>query len=161
MTTLSRLGSFTMREVVWVGHPEYVKSSRARADELIVDWAKDWELVCTLENANDMFFTDDYAVKASFQRQQEAKKELRLAIPQEGQSISVYSSNFHSVTFGKAFNISVRGRPATSGCVGWGLHRWIYAVFSQFGFEPENWPAGLQKDFKEFCSQSSETGWCK
>jgi seryl-tRNA synthetase len=161
MTTLSRLGSFTMREVVWVGHPEYVKSSRARADELIIDWAKHWELVCTLENANDMFFTDDYAVKASFQRQQEAKKELQLYIPQEEQSISTYSSNFHSVTFGKAFNIKVRGRPAASGCVGWGLHRWIYAIFSQFGFEPENWPKGLQEDFEEFCAQSSEGGWCK
>jgi len=146
LTTLSRLRAFTMREVIWIGHPEYVKSSRAKADELIVQWAKEWELDCTLENANDMFFTDDYSVKASFQRQQEAKRELRLTIPQEERSISVFSSNFHSATFGRAFDITLDGRPAASACVGWGFERWVYAVLSQFGMTPSNWPEGLRRD---------------
>jgi hypothetical protein len=132
--SLSRLGAFHMREVIWVGQPPFVISSRARADEMIVQWAKDWDLSCTFEVANDMFFTDDFAVKASFQRQQQAKRELRLAIPSEGASISVFSSNFHAGSFGKAFGISVAGRPATSGCVGWGLERWVYALICQFGF---------------------------
>jgi hypothetical protein len=117
---------------------------------MIVEWAKDWELDCSVENANDMFFTDDYAVKASFQRQQEAKRELRLLIPQDEQRISVFSSNFHSNTFGKAFNISVDGRPATSACVGWGYERWIYAIFSQFGLDIADWPKGLRDDFERY-----------
>jgi hypothetical protein len=120
---------------------------RAKAEELIVQWAKDWELVGSFETANDMFFTQDYAVKASFQRQQQAKKELRLAIPFEKQSISVFSSNFHSMTFGKAFNITLNGRPATSACVGWGYERWVYAIFSQFGMDWEQWPARLREEF--------------
>jgi seryl-tRNA synthetase len=95
-----------------------------------------------------MFFTQDYAIKASFQRQQQAKKELRLLIPAEKQSISVFSSNFHAATFGKAFNITVGGRPATSACVGWGYERWVYAIFSQFGFDVEQWPEGLREDFE-------------
>ncbi len=84
-------------------------------------------------------FHDDYAVKASFQRQQEAK-ELRLKIPSEDQAISVFSSNFHAMTFGKAFDISVGGSLASSACVGWGYERWVYALFSQFGLEVEQWP---------------------
>ena len=148
LTTLSRLRAFTMREVIWVGHPEYVKDSRARADDLIVEWEKEWDLDCTLENANDMFFTDDYAVKASFQRQQEAKRELRMTIPQENRSISVFSSNFHSATFGRAFDIRLDGRPAASGCLGWGYERWIYGIVSQFGVEPAKWPDGLCKDLE-------------
>jgi len=96
--SLSRLRAFTMREVVWVGHPDYVVESRRKAEELIVQWAKDWELAGTFETANDSFFTNDYSVKASFQRQQQAKKELRLEIPAEGHSISVFSSNFHGTT---------------------------------------------------------------
>jgi hypothetical protein len=95
-----------------------------------------------------MFFTQDYAVKASFQRQQQAKKELKLVIPSENQSISVFSSNFHAMTFGKAFNISVGGRPATSGCLGWGFERFVYAIFSQFGLATQGWPEQLREEFK-------------
>ena len=80
---MSRLRAFHMREIVWVGQPRFVIEGRAKAEELIVQWAKDWEVVGTFETANDMFFTQDYAVKASFQRQQQAKKELRLLIPFE------------------------------------------------------------------------------
>lgn len=61
-----------------------------------------------------MFFTNDHAVKAPLQRQQKAKKELRLQVPCEGQSISVLSSNFHAMSFGKALNITVPGRPASA-----------------------------------------------
>jgi seryl-tRNA synthetase len=147
--TMSRLRAFTQRDVVWVGQPKYVIDSRAKAEELIIEWARDWELVCSFETANDMFFTQDYAVKASFQRQQQAKRELRLLIPAEKQSISVFSSNFHAMTFGKAFQVTVGGRPATSACVGWGLERWVYAIFSQFGFELANWPAKLREEFEE------------
>jgi hypothetical protein len=120
-----------------------------------VKWAKEWEFVGSFETSNDMFFTQDYAVKASFQRQQEAKKELRLFIPVEKQSISVFSSNFHGVTFGKAFNITVGGRPATSACVGWGYERWVYAIFSQFGFNINQWPARLREEFTSYRANKS------
>jgi seryl-tRNA synthetase len=147
---MTRLRAFTMREVVWVGHPRFVMEGRAKAEELIVQWAKDWELAGTFETANDMFFTQDYAVKASFQRQQQAKKELQLVIPFEKQSISVFSSNFHAMTFGKAFNITQGGRPATSACVGWGYERWVFAIFSQFGLDWERWPPRLREEFASF-----------
>ncbi len=146
--SLSRLRSFTMREVIFIGPPRYVIEARARAEQLIIQWAKDWELGCSFETANDMFFTQDFSVKASFQRLQHAKKELRLQLPGEKQSLSVFSSNFHSVTFGKAFNITVSGRPATSACVGWGYERWVYAIFSQFGFDIKQWPAALREEFE-------------
>jgi len=147
--TMTRLRAFTMREVVWVGNPRFVITGRAKAEEMIIQWAKDWELAGTFETANDMFFTQDYAVKASFQRQQQAKKELRLLIPFEKQSISVFSSNFHAMTFGKAFNITAGGRPATSGCIGWGYERWVYAIFSQFGLDWQQWPARLREEFAQ------------
>jgi hypothetical protein len=139
-----------MREVVWVGQPPFVIAARARAEELMHQWAQDWELSCTFEASNDPFFTDDFAVKASFQRQQEAKRELRMDIPFDNNALSVFSSNFHAATFGKAFGITVGGRPAVSGCVAWGCERWVYALLSQFGFDPAKWPAGLKKDYDAF-----------
>lgn len=150
LTTMSRLRAFHMRELIWIGHPEFVRKSREDADKLLVQWAKDWDLDCSFENANDLFFTDNYSIKASFQRQQEAKRELLLRIPFENKKISCASSNFHAATFGKAFGILLNGRPAVSACLGWGLERWVYAIFSQFGFDPSKWPIGLRKDIDRY-----------
>lgn len=158
LTTMSRLRAFHQRDVVWVGHPEFVRQSRARADQLLIQWAKDWEVDCTFENANDMFFTDDYAVKASFQRQQEAKRELRLRIPFEKRNISCSSSNFHAATFGRAFNIQCDGRLATSGCMGWGYERWVYAVCSQFGLDESRWPAAIREDMNKYAPRRESNG---
>jgi hypothetical protein len=149
-TTMTRLRAFTMREVVFIGQPKFVIDSRAKAEEMIVQWAKDWELACSFETANDMFFTKDYSIKASFQRQQQAKKELLLKLPTEKKSISVFSSNFHAMSFGKAFNISMKGKPVTTGCIAWGLERWVYAIFSQCGFDLDQWPAKLKQEFDRF-----------
>jgi hypothetical protein len=151
--SLSRLRAFTMREVIFIGQPKFVIDSRAKAEERIVKWARDWELACTFETANDMFFTEDFSVKASFQRLHQAKKELRLQLPGEQQSLSVFSSNFHAVTFGKAFNITTNGRPATTGCIAWGYERFVYAVFSQFGFDVKSWPKGLREEFEQHQSR--------
>jgi hypothetical protein len=148
--TMTRLRAFTMREIVFIGQPRFVIECRAKAEEMMIQWAKDWELACSFETANDMFFTKDYSIKASFQRQQQAKKELLLRIPNENKSISVFSSNFHAMSFGKAFNISIGGRPATTGCIAWGLERWVYAIFSQFGFDVRKWPLKLRQEFERF-----------
>jgi seryl-tRNA synthetase len=158
LTTMSRLRAFHQRDVVFVGDVDYVRRSRTEADAILIQWAKDWQLDCRFENANDMFFTADFSVKASFQRQQEAKRELRLRIPFENKSISVSSSNFHGATFGKAFRINVDNRPATSACLGWGYERWVYAVFSQHGLEIAAWPAGLRDDFARYARPPGRSG---
>lgn len=147
--TLRRLRAFTMREVIWVGAPAHVLERRAEADEMIRAWAERWELDCSYEVANDMFFTDNYSVRASFQRQQEAKKELRATLAGDGYDLSVFSSNFHATTFGKAFGITVGGRPAVSACLGWGLERIVFALLSQHGLEPEGWPEALREDYRQ------------
>lgn len=155
--SLRRLRAFTMREVVFIGKPKFVIEARAKAEELMIQWAKDWELGCSFETANDMFFTQDFAVKASFQRLQQAKRELLLKIPSEKNELAVFSSNFHAVTFGKAFNITIDGRPATTGCIAWGLERWVYAIYSQFGFDPANWPEKLRADFEAYTNAELQT----
>jgi len=149
-STMRRMRAFHVRDVVWVGHPDYVKASREEADQMIVDLAERWDLACTVENANDMFFTDDYAVKASFQRQQQAKRELRLNIGSDGDSIAVFSSNFHASTFCKAFDIRMKKRHAVSACVGFGLERWVFALFAQHGLDIGKWPTALREDLERY-----------
>ena len=62
----------------------------------------------------------------------------------DGGEMAIASSNFHSTTFGKAFNIKRKKRPACSGCFGWGLERWVYAVFIQHGIDADKWPNSLK-----------------
>ena len=143
--TLARLLDFTMREVIYVGRPDFVKAERERGIALVRALVEDWGLATWLETANDPFFTSDFEVKAAFQRQNDMKYELRMPLPSG--SLAAASSNFHSVTFGKAFNITSRNRPVCTGCTAFGLERWIYAVFAQCGLDPAAWPAGLRADF--------------
>ena len=144
--TLARLLDFTMREVIYVGKPDFVKREREAAVGRLKAMVEGWGLTAWLETANDPFFTNDFEVKAAFQRQNDMKYELRMPLAQG--SLAAASSNFHSVTFGKAFNILAGTRPACTGCTAFGLERWIYAVFSQAGLDPAQWPAGLRDDFQ-------------
>ncbi|MHA6481415.1 aminoacyl--tRNA ligase-related protein [Paenibacillus sp. strain BS8-2] len=145
-----RLLDFTMREVIFVGKPDFVKENRLKSIEMLKQLVTDWELDCHLENANDPFFTSDFEVKASFQRQQEMKYELRMTIPNLDTTISVASSNFHSNTFGNAFNIKAGKRPAVTGCLAFGLERFILAFLAQYGLDQAAWPAGFLQDYKEW-----------
>lgn len=144
MRGLRRLCDFGMREVIFLGHPDAVKEARERAEAQMMEWAEAWELEAAMVNANDPFFTDDYEVKAAFQRRQDLKHELAVPMP-DGKPMAIASSNFHSVTFGKAFGITRGGRPICTGCVGFGLERWAYAVALQHGTDPTRWPAAIQK----------------
>ncbi|MCH9037646.1 MAG: hypothetical protein IH860_10085, partial [Chloroflexi bacterium] len=41
LQSLSRLRAFTMREVVFVGHPKWVREQRDAGTELLIQWAKE------------------------------------------------------------------------------------------------------------------------
>lgn len=146
--TLARLLDFTMREVIYVGKPDFVKREREAAVQRLRALVEGWGVACWMETANDPFFTNDYEVKAAFQRQNDMKYELRMPLP-DG-SVAAASSNFHSVTFGKAFHITAGTRPVCTGCTAFGLERWIYAIFAQLGLDPARWPAGLADDFQRW-----------
>lgn len=145
-----RLLDFTMREVIFVGKPEFVREKRMKAVEMLKRLAADWELDCIIENANDPFFTNDFQVKASFQRNQEMKYEMRLTIPYIGKTIACSSVNFHSTAFGSAFDIKTGKRHATTGCVGFGLERWVFAFLAQFGLEERQWPKRFREQYREW-----------
>lgn len=87
-TDFGRLLDFSMREIIFVGKPDFVKENRLRAIEYLKELAVEWNVDSMLEIANDPFFTNDFQVKASFQRNQEMKYELRLTIPYIDKSIA-------------------------------------------------------------------------
>lgn len=133
-----RLLDFSMREIIFVGKPDFVKENRLKSIEYLKELAVEWNVDSMMEIANDPFFTNDFQVKASFQRNQEMKYELRLTIPHVKKSIACSSVNFHSNTFGNAFNIKMGKRNAVTGCVGFGIERWAFAFLAQYGLMSSN-----------------------
>ncbi|MDF2721787.1 MAG: hypothetical protein K0Q59_1462 [Paenibacillus sp.] len=149
-----RLLDFSMREVIFVGKPEFVRENRMKAVEHLKELAVEWGIDCTIENANDPFFTNDFQVKASFQRNQEMKYEMRVTIPYLNKTIAASSVNFHSTAFGAAFDIKTGKRTATTGCVGFGLERWVFAFLAQFGMQEEGWPASFREQYRAWQTKS-------
>ncbi|HDR7760922.1 hypothetical protein [Bacillus cereus] len=140
-----RLLDFSMREIIFVGEDEFVKKMRSKSIELLKDFLSLWEIDALIENANDPFFTDDYQVKSFFQRDMEMKYEVKFKIPYLKNTISVSSSNYHGNVFGQAFSIKKGNNYVSTGCLAFGLERWIFAFLSQYGLDIKKWPSQIKK----------------
>ncbi|HXJ10246.1 MAG TPA: hypothetical protein VNH12_12095, partial [Burkholderiales bacterium] len=98
----------------------------------------------------DPFFPTVHTNKAYWQMRADLKFELRLGVEaDEGvpRTLACGSFNLHENFFGKTFDITtVEGEPAFTGCVAWGLERWVLAAFTQHGYEPARWPASIRAE---------------
>lgn len=148
---LDRLWDFTMREVIFVGTDAWVTDRRKRGIELCADMIGEWDLDCVIETANDPFFATVHTTKTWWQMRGDLKFEMRLGVepgPEgEARSIAAGSFNLHEDFFGKTFTITASdSQPAFTGCLAWGLERWVLAGFTQHGWEPSRWPSSLRAD---------------
>jgi seryl-tRNA synthetase len=150
MTGLDRLWEFTMREIVFVGAETWVRDRREDAIAAVGELLSAWELDCSIESATDPFFAPMYATKSFWQSQSDLKYEMRLAVEPRGdepRTISAGSFNLHEGFFGQTFDICLDdGSPVFTGCTAFGLERWVLAVFTQHGLDPERWPAALRAE---------------
>ncbi|MCZ6813947.1 MAG: hypothetical protein O7F14_07820 [Alphaproteobacteria bacterium] len=132
---LQRQWNFGMREIVCIGTSDevqaFLESYEAKANELV--GAIGIEIVW--EDATDPFFNPTQNPKFLAQKLDPVKKEMVF----EG-SLAIGSTNFHRNYFGEAFSIKAGGEDAFSGCIAFGLERWMYAILKQFGTSPESWP---------------------
>jgi seryl-tRNA synthetase len=148
---LDRLWEFSVRELVFVGSDRYVGAARERAIPLIGELAATFDLECQVETANDPFFATVAAARTFWQRSQEVKNEIMLTL-EPGLSgarrkLACGSINLHGRFFGDRFDItSADAEAAATGCIGLGIERWVFAAFSQHGFDPERWPAAVRNE---------------
>jgi seryl-tRNA synthetase len=79
------------------------------------------------------------------QRAGALKYELQLAVDAAGRTIAAASFNHHHDFFGTRFGISLAdGSPAHSGCVAFGIERWVLAVLAQHGTSERAWPSAVR-----------------
>jgi seryl-tRNA synthetase len=149
ITGLDRLWEFTQRSIIWIGTDDFCCALREQAIEVGTELAREWDVSCTIETASDPFFAAVTTAKSFWQRSQDLKFELRATVEPatDGQTrtIAAASFNLHGTFFGQAFDIlDANAEPACSGCVSWGLERWVLTLFTQHGFDPGRWPASLR-----------------
>ena len=132
---LQRQWSFTMREIVCLGTAEEVQDFLGHSQQRIDRFLQTIGLPVSWQAATDAFFDPSSNAKYLLQKLAPNKTEM---VFQE--HLAIGSINFHRNYFGEAFGIRRHGQAAYSGCVAFGLERWIYAWLTQFGRHEQEWP---------------------
>jgi seryl-tRNA synthetase len=92
-----------------------------------------------LYSKRPFFFYKDIKKKI-FQQTNRLKYEIQLYLPYEKKWSAVASINNHLETMTKAYNIKFRNKKSiSSGCIGIGYERLIYAIYSQKGIINNLW----------------------
>lgn len=146
----TRLWSFSMRELVYVGDRAGAETFRQNLLDALIQLADALDLPCRIEPASDPFFIAERSQMTEFQEKFDVKYELRGRLASNGSAVAVSSLNCHSQHFGAAFDIRLPdGSPAHSVCAGFGLDRWAQWLHGWFGDDPRHWPAFLRKHAHE------------
>ena len=136
---LARGWAFAMREGVCVGAADAVSDFRARGIERGLALAAALGLDARMEEATDPFFRPTARGRELLQRLKGLKQELLLPVGDE--HIAAASFNLHEGFFGEAFDIRLPdGTPAASGCVAYGIERWLLAFLAAHGTTARGWP---------------------
>jgi len=138
LAPLERGWAFRMREVVCLGTPVEVEEFRQRWMLRAAAFAESLGLTVETIQATDPFFAPTARGKAVLQRIKALKHELIVRFP-DGRSLAIASFNNHERFFGESFEISLEsGEVAASGCVAFGIERWLLAVLAAIGVGTED-----------------------
>lgn len=144
-----RLRDYTIREIVFIGNQEYVEKQRQIIMDKTKELAEKIGLEYQFELATDAFMVPEMKRFEKIQLLKKSKYELLLSCGDQ-QRLAVASFNLHENAYTRPFHISVQKLNQTvTGCVGFGLERWVLAFVSQFGYEPEKWPVYIREKLGE------------
>jgi seryl-tRNA synthetase len=135
-TPMQRQWSFSMREIVCIGTSEEVSAFLDRCGRTVELYFKKIDLPIEKVGATDPFFNPSKNPKFFAQKLAPLKSEMVFE-----SHLAIASINFHRSYFGEAFGLTTSdGEPAYSGCVAFGIDRWIYAFTQRFGDDETRWP---------------------
>ncbi|MFE6222586.1 hypothetical protein [Streptomyces sp. NPDC057854] len=123
---LRRLWGFTMRELVCVGSAAAVRAHLDRHRDRVLAFGTALGLTLDRRPATDPFFQPDGS-RAVLQLLAPVKEEY---LHTDGTAIA--STNNHRNFFGERRAIRHAGGPAHSGCVAFGLERWVHALAQRY-----------------------------
>lgn len=133
---LQRQWNFSMREIVCVATESEVNDMLTGYKALLEDFFATAKLPVMFQSATDPFFNPKKNPKYIMQKLDPVKSEMI----HDG-ALAVGSINHHRDHFGEAFGIKTKdGNPAFSGCIAFGLERWMYMFLTAYGLEASLYP---------------------
>ncbi|HXO22470.1 MAG TPA: hypothetical protein VOA87_21315 [Thermoanaerobaculia bacterium] len=125
---LRRLHGFTMREIVCIGSREAVQKHLLDGKAWVMGLGERLGLGLAVAVGADPFY-----------QPQSGRAVLQQLFPQKEEflyagEVAIASVNFHRNFFGERCRIrAADGQPAFTGCVAFGIERWIHALLDRFG----------------------------
>lgn len=130
---LERQWSFSMREIVCIGTGQEVREFLTAGNDLLDQLFGILGLGVTWTVATDPFF-DPRNPQALMQKVDPVKREMLI------RGLAIGSTNYHRHHFGDAFRITRDGAALESGCIAFGLERWLRILIELHGADPHFWP---------------------
>lgn len=134
-----RLREYYVREIVFFGDEVFVRDRQNKALELVKRFVEKLGLSARICATSDPFVIPTMQKYKDVQLEEESKLELQLTYDQDDY-LAVASFNIHGSAFTTPFEIEVQGiEHPVSGCIGFGLERWVLAFMAQNGSDPARW----------------------
>lgn len=124
---LRRLRAFHMREALYIGSQDGVVDHLSRSTELVLDLADRLGVKVGKEPATDPFYLGDGS-RSLLNQLDPVKFEF---VSADGTAIA--SVNRHRNFFGERLGIRFGDEPAFSGCLAFGVERWVHALLQVHG----------------------------
>src|SRR5690606_27938864 len=117
-----------------------IAAFRERGMEAGIHLATKLGLRPRIAQAMDPFFAAGNRGRALIQQMKALKHELLFPLG-DGRSTAAASFNDHGAFFGTAFGIRLGdGSAAATGCIAFGIERWLLAVLVEHGSDARSWP---------------------
>lgn len=141
----TRLQSFVMHEVVYVGDREGAEQHRDRGLARGLAMLESLGLEMSATPASDPFFGRVGRVLAASQVEEELKIEGVTPVRGNASPTAVMSGNCHRDHFARPFGIETAdGGPGHSSCVAFGVDRIVVALLARHGLQPSRWAPSLR-----------------
>lgn len=151
-----RFLEFDMREIVFIGSEDFVQNTRMQLLEKVWVIFEHLGLSGYVETAHDPFYYPGDYIKSSYQLIGNMKYEL-IAEFREGLKFTIASFNNMRTTLCNQFDIRMStDADLNSGCVAFGLDRWVYALLVRYGIDYREWPEEVrhlldESDVRQVC----------
>lgn len=145
-----RLRDYHVREIVLIGDETYVVEMRKKILDQAIAFMKKLDLDGEVSVAYDPFILPKMQKFKKIQVLEKSKYELKLNYARE-KEMSVASFNLHGTAFTEPFHIRLEGQSqCVTGCVGFGIERWVLSFAAQYGLNPENWPDAVKEEYERY-----------
>lgn len=135
-----RLRDYHVREIVFLGTQEFVEQTRENIREEVMTFIRKMNMDAYITVAADAFIMPKMIKYKKYQKMEKSKYEVRVSYDKD-HTLAAASLNLHGTAFTSPFHIKVKGVDnPVSGCVGFGIERWILVFLAQYGTDSACWP---------------------